>query len=179
MARVSTADLAARIDGLSDALAAQAQTLSRIADNGDRLLAALERMATPAPRVIEGTVKGAAQIKAPSNPQIAAPAKALGARRIEGTMVAVDSLAIGDRVRFSATTDTTASAKVLLVDGDKRRATQTIAPCGAGNLAGVEGVVRGVGGSKCITVECAHSLAHVMHVWVKRTQQIERIATAS
>jgi hypothetical protein len=179
MARVSTADLAARIDGLSDAIASQAATLGRIADNGERLLQALERMAAGPVRVIEGSVKVAGQIKAPTNPAIKAPAKALGARRIEGEMVAVDSLVVGDRVRLSATTDTTSSAKVLLVDGDKRRATQTIAPCGSGNLAGVEGVVRGVGGSKCITVECAHSLAHVMHVWVKRTQQIEKIGSAS
>jgi hypothetical protein len=179
MARVSTADLAARIDGLSDAIASQASTLSRIADNGERLLAALERMAAPAaPRVIEGKATVAAQIKAPTNPALKAPAKALGARRIEGTMVAVDDLAVGDRVRLSATTKTTTTAKVLVVDGDKRRATQTVAPCGSGNLAGVEGVVRGIAGGKCVTVEAHHSLGHVMHIWVRRDQQLERIATA-
>ena len=172
MARVSTADLAARIDGLSDAIASQASTLSRIADNGERLLAALERMAGAQTRVIEGTVKVAA------NPAIKAPAKALGARRVEGEMVAVDSLAIGDRVRLSATTRTTTTAKVLVVDGDKRRATQVVAPCGSGNLAGVEGTVRGIAGGKCVTVEAHHSLGHVMHIWVRRDQTVERIATA-
>lgn len=173
MARVSTADLAARVDRLSDAVASQGQALARIADNGERLLAALERMAAPAPtRVIEGKATVA------SNPTLKPPAKALGARRIEGTMVAVDDLAVGDRVRLSATTKTTTTAKVLVVDGDKRRATQTVAPCGSGNLAGVEGVVRGIAGGKCVTVEAHHSLGHVMHIWVRRDQQLERIATA-
>jgi hypothetical protein len=124
--------------------------------------------------VIEGQIKAVPQIKA------LAQAKALPGtvRRIEGTMVAVDDLAVGDRVRLSATTKTTTTAKVLVVDGDKRRATQTVAPCGSGNLAGVEGVVRGIAGGKCVTVEAHHSLGHVMHIWVRRDQQLERIAIA-
>lgn len=174
MARVSTADLASRIDGLSDALASQAQTLSRIADNGDRLLAALERMATPTvTRVIEGTVKGAAQIKAPAR------AKALpNVRWIEGVMTPVVNLAIGDRVRFAASTRTTATAKVMTVDGDKRKDTGTVEPIGAGNLATIEGVVRGIAGKVCVTVEVTHGAGKVLQIWVRKDQQIERIATA-
>ena len=170
MARVSTADLASRIDNLAAAVTAQGETLARIADNGERLLAALERMATP--RVIEGTVKAA--------PQIKAPAKALTGtvRRIEGVMTPVGNLAAGDRVRFSAVTRTTASAKVMTVDGDKRKDTGAVEPIGAGNLAMVEGVVRGIAGKVCVTVEVAHGVGKVLQIWVRKDQEIERIATA-
>lgn len=173
MARVSTADLAARIDSLTEAVAAQATTLGRIADNGERLLAALERMAAPAPtRVIEG--------KATVTGQIKAPAKSLASgRRIEGVMVPVAGLAIGDRVRFSATTRTTASAKVMTVDGDRRKDTGAIEPVGAGNLASIEGTVRGIAGKVCVTVEVAHGAGKVLQIWVRKDQEIERIATVA
>lgn len=172
MARVSTADLASRIDNLAAAVTAQGETLARIADNGERLLAALERMATP--RVIEGQIKAVPQIKA------LAQAKALPGtvRRIEGMMTPVVNLAIGDRVRFSAVTRTTASAKVMSVDGDKRKDTGAVEPIGAGNLAMVEGVVRGIAGKVCVTVEVAHGVGKVLQIWVRKDQEIERIATA-
>jgi ABC-type transporter Mla subunit MlaD len=173
MARVSTADLAQRLDALTTAVNAQGEALSRIADNGDKLLAALERMATPTvTRVIEGRATVAAQIKA--------PAKALTGtvRRIEGVMTPVGNLAAGDRVRFSAATRTTASAKVMTVDGDKRKDTGTVEPIGAGNLAMVEGVVRGIAGKVCVTVEVAHGVSKVLQIWVRKDQEIERIATA-
>lgn len=172
MARVSTADLAGRIDALTTAVNAQGEALSRIADNGERLLAALERMATPT-RVIEGKATVAAQIKAP------AQAKALpNVRRIEGVMTPVVNLAIGDRVRFAASTRTTATAKVMTVDGDKRKDTGTVEPIGAGNLATIEGVVRGIAGKVCVTVEVTHSAGKVLQIWVRKDQEIERIATA-
>lgn len=170
MARVSTADLAGRIDALTSAVNAQGDALRQIADNGERLLQALERMAAPQTRVIEGAVKVTPQIGK-------AQAKALP-RRVEGVMTPVVNLAIGDRVRFSAVTRTTATAKVMTVDGDKRKDTGAVEPIGAGNLAMVEGVVRGIAGKVCVTVEVAHGVSKVLQIWVRKDQEIERIATA-
>lgn len=171
MARVSTQDLAARLDALTTAVNAQGEALNKIADNGERLLAALERMATP--RVIEGQIKSVPQIKAP------AQAKALpNVRRVEGVMVPAVNLVVGDRVRLSAVTRTTATAKVMTVDGNKRKETGAVEPIGAGNLAMVEGVVRGIAGKVCVTVEVAHGVGKVLQIWVRKDQEIERIATA-